>query len=408
MMDHKKLFYIFSTLSELGEEVVSARNFQLTMRRSLLMILGTLTIARGAIFARRESQPLLDLLSAKGLRKEDPLELVLPPESETFFNQSPDIFSFRSPKKPIQALGPANPEILTRLKAVLGIPLTVKGEWIGLICLGPKLDKTAFSPMDKKTLALLGHQIANALYSQRLIEALSRQVGENRKMVENLRYIYDDTIRAFAAAIDAKDSYTRGHSNRVAAYAVAIGKEMGYGEDVLEGFYVAGLLHDVGKIIVDRDIINKKKHLSTKEFSEIMEHTKAGYQILSTIRFPWADVPLMAKSHHEKLDGGGYPDGLKGDQIYVGAKVICLADAFDAMTSNRPYRNRLSFEKTLKEIRKNVNVQFESRIVAAFFRVLKKEIEGKMHDQKILPNLDEHFNPQVIHSLLELTIAELS
>jgi HD-GYP domain-containing protein (c-di-GMP phosphodiesterase class II) len=176
----------------------------------------------------------------------------------------------------------------------------------------------------------------------------------------------------------------------------------------LEGFYVAGLLHDVGKIIVDQDIINKKKHLSSREFVKIMEHTKAGFQILSTIRFPWSDVPLMAKSHHEKLDGHGYPDGLKGDQISVGAKIICLADAFDAMTSQRPYRDRLSFERTLKEIRQNVNVQFEPRIVTAFFKVLKKEIEGKLHEQKIIPNLDEHFNPKVIHSLLELTIDELS
>jgi len=234
------------------------------------------------------------------------------------------------------------------------------------------------------------------------------KVKEILKFVDNVRFIWDDTIRAFSAAIDAKDSYTRGHSNRVAQYAVAIGKELGLKGKVLEGFYVAGLLHDVGKIIVDRDIINKKKHLTTKEFAAIMEHTKAGYQILSTIRFPWSDVPLMAKSHHEKLDGQGYPDGLKGDQISLGAKIISLADAFDAMTSQRPYRHRLSFEGTLKEIRKNVNIQFEKRIVTAFFNVLKKEIEGKLYEQKIIPNLDEHFNPQVIHSLLEMTILELS
>ena len=408
MMDYKKLFYIFSSLSELGEEVNSVQNFQVTMRRSLLMVLGTLSIARGAIWARKDGQASLDLIASKGLKKEDPGQLLLEADEETFFNRHPEIFSFRSTKKPIRNLAVSNPVLVSRLKASLGLPLSVKGEWIGLIVLGPKLDQTPLSVMEKEVLTLLGHQIANALYSQRLIEALNQQVADNRQMIENLRYIYDDTIRAFAAAIDAKDSYTRGHSNRVASYAVAIGKEMGYGEEVLEGIYVAGLLHDVGKIIVDRDIINKKKHLSSKEFTEIMEHTRAGYQILSTIRFPWAEVPLMAKSHHEKLDGRGYPDGLKGDQIYIGAKIICLADAFDAMTSNRPYRNRLTFEKTLKEIRKNVHVQFEGRIVTAFFRVLKKEIEGKLHDQKILPNLDDHFNPQVIHSLLELTINELS
>lgn len=405
-MDYKNLFYIFSTLSELGEEVTSARNFQLTIRTSLHMILGTLSIARGAIFARHENKNVLNLLAHKGL--DDPSHLTLPPESEQFLRDNPGIFSIQGRKKEVRRFFESNPEVFSQLKAVLGVPLTVKGEWIGLICLGPKLDEAPFSQMDKKVLVLLGHHIANALYSQRLIEALGLQVQKNQKMVEDLRYIYDDTIRAFAAAIDAKDSYTRGHSSRVALYTVAIGRELGCADEVLEGFYVAGLLHDVGKIIVDQNIIDKKKPLSSKEFMKIMEHTKAGYQILSTIRFPWTDVPLMAKSHHEKLDGHGYPEGLKGDQISVGAGIICLADAFDAMTSNRPYRDRLSFEKTLEEIIKNVNIQFERRIVTAFFNVLKKEIEGKLHEQKIIPNLDEHFDPRVIHSLLELTIAELS
>lgn len=407
-MDYKNLFYIFSTLSELGEEVTSARNFQLTIRTSLHMILGTLSIARGAIFSRQEAEKKLDLLAHKGLKKEDPSFLILPAATEAFLKNNLDIFPFRVRKGELRNFYESNGPVFTRLKAVLGIPLHVKGEWIGLICLGPKLDETPFTPMDKKVLTLLGHHIANALYSQRLIEALNLQVKENQKMVEDLRYIYDDTIRAFAAAIDAKDSYTRGHSNRVASYAVAIGKELGYADDVLEGFYVAGLLHDVGKIIVDQDIINKKRHLSSKEFLKIVEHTKAGYQILSTIRFPWTDVPLMAKSHHEKLDGHGYPEGLKGDQISMGAKIIGLADAFDAMTSNRPYRHRLSFEKTLGEITKNIDTQFEKQIVAAFFKVLKKEIEGKLYEQKVLPNLDEQFNPRIIHSLLEMTIAELS
>jgi putative nucleotidyltransferase with HDIG domain len=407
-MDYKKLFYIFSTLSELGEEVTSAQNFQVTIRASLFMILGALSITRGAIFAHGKTKNQLVLLAHKGLKKEDPSHLFVPSETEDFLRRQPRIFSIRGRNPEIRGFFEANSPVFSRLKTILGVPLTCKGDWIGLICLGPKLDETPFSQMEKNVLTLLGHHIANALHSQHLIETLNLQVKENLKMVEDLRYIYDDTIRAFAAAIDAKDPYTKGHSYRVALYAVAIGKELGYEDDVLEGFYVAGLLHDVGKIIVDKGIINKKKHLSSKEFGIIMEHAQAGYQILSAIRFPWSDVPLMAKSHHEKLDGHGYPEGLKGDQISDGAKIICLADAFDAMTSHRPYRHRLSIEKTLKEIRKNVNIQFEKRIVMAFLKVLKKEIEGKLHEQKIIPNLDERFNPQVIHSFLELTIAELS
>ena len=109
----------------------------------------------------------------------------------------------------------------------------------------------------------------------------------------------------------------------------------------------------------------KEKIFPPKSFRRLWS-TPRRLSDLSTIRFPWAEIPLMAKSHHEKLDGRGYPDGLKGEPT-PGAKIICLADAFDAMTSNRPYRNRLTFEKTLREIRKNVHIQFESKIVSAFF-----------------------------------------
>jgi putative nucleotidyltransferase with HDIG domain len=407
-MDYKKLFYILSTLSDLGEEVLSTRNFHLTIRTSLHMILGALSIARGGIFALEENPTGLGLLAAKGLKKDDPGHLILSTETHEFLKSRSGILSLGSRKGDLRDFYESNRPVFSRLKAVLVVLLQVKGEFIGMICLGPKLDEAPYTPMEKNILTLLGHPVANALYGQRLFEALTLKVKENQKMVEDLRFIYDDTIRAFAAAIDAKDSYTRGHSNRVAQYTVAIGKEMGLSEETLEGYYVAGLLHDVGKIIVDKDIINKKKHLTSREFAEIIEHTKAGYQILSTIRFPWDEIPLMAKSHHEKLNGQGYPDGLKGNQITQGAKIICLADAFDAMTTHRPYRRRLSFEKTLKEILKNINIQFEKKIVTAFFNVLKKEIEGKLFEQRIIPNLDEHFNPQVIHSLLEVTIAELS
>jgi putative nucleotidyltransferase with HDIG domain len=407
-METAKLLFVFSTLSELGQEITSAGNFKRTVRASLHMMLGTLSVVRGGIFSSRNGNLDYVLLASRGIRKGDPSILKVPKETARHFRNHPEVFTFKSRTGAVRALLEANPLLSTRLQAVLGVPLQVKGEPVGLICLGPKLEPAPFTAEEKKILSVLAHQIAIALHHQRLVEDLKEKVRENRKMLENLRYIYDDTIRAFAAAIDAKDPYTRGHSARVAQYTVAIGKELGLPDEELEGYYVAGLLHDVGKIIVDKEIINKKRSLTHKEFAEIMKHTTAGYQILSSIRFPWSDVPLIAKWHHEKLNGQGYPDGLKGEEIHLGAKIICLADAFDAMTSHRPYRRRLGFEKTLKEIKKNVGIQFEKEIVTAFFRVLKKEIEGKLEEQRIIPNLDKHFDPRVIHSLLELTIAELS
>ena len=123
-------------------------------------------------------------------------------------------------------------------------------------------------------------------------------------------------------------------------------------------------------------IINKKRSLTTREFKEIMEHTRAGYQILSSIRFPWSEIPLMAKSHHEKLDGQGYPDGLKGDQISLGAKIICLADAFDAMTSSRPYRKGLGLEAARAEISRCAGTQFDPHVVDALAAIGQAGLEA--------------------------------
>jgi len=254
----------------------------------------------------------------------------------------------------------------------------------------------------------VANQIAITINNHSLFVNLSEQLGKNRQLYEEMRRIYHDTIQAFAAAIDAKDVYTKNHSQRVARYAVAIARELGWNELDVEGIYIAGFLHDVGKIVISSEVLNKKDSLTEKELEELRQHPVLSSHIISKIKFPWRDVVRNIRHHHERMDGTGYPAALAGEDISEGAKVLTLADSFDAMTTDRPYRGKKDLKEALEELKNCLGTQFDSRIVAAFCRVLEKEIKGKLPEPNILPHLDEDFDPSIITALLEALIEELS
>jgi HD-GYP domain-containing protein (c-di-GMP phosphodiesterase class II) len=224
-----------------------------------------------------------------------------------------------------------------------------------------------------------------------------------------MRERYRETVRAFAAAIDIKDKYTQGHSERVGRYSEIIASEMGWSEEEVEGIQIAGYLHDIGKLIVDRDIINAPYNIDAKNSSELNRHPAAGYEILAPIKHPYADIPLTAKHHHERLDGRGYPDGLTDEQIPLGAKIVSLADSFDAMTTDRPYRRRRSFEDVVRDLRENSGKQFDGKIVVAFARAILKEVRGETKERRILKILGKgYLEGDHVPTLLEDLIADLS
>jgi HD-GYP domain-containing protein (c-di-GMP phosphodiesterase class II) len=237
---------------------------------------------------------------------------------------------------------------------------------------------------------------------------VARRAEENRRLYEELRAIYSDTVRAFAAAIDIKDKYTQGHSERVGRYSEIIARELGWSEAEVEGIQIAGYLHDVGKLVVDRDIINAPYRIDAKQSSELSRHPSAGYEILAPIHHPYADIPLMAKYHHERLDGRGYPEGLVDEQIPLGAKIVSLADAFDAMTTDRPYRRRRSFEDVVHDLRENSGTQFDGSVVAAFANAILKEVTGEEKDRRIIKMLGKgYLDGEEVPTLLRDLIADL-
>jgi len=185
------------------------------------------------------------------------------------------------------------------------------------------------------------------------------------KSYMDVRQIYLDTLEALASALDAKDKYTRGHSERVAKYAVQIARELKLPEDQVETIEHVALLHDIGKIGVSAELLNRKGQLSASEFDLIKLHPVIGANILKEIH-DLGSATEYVRYHHEKYDGSGYPDGLKGDNIPLGARIITLADSFDAMTSDRSYRKKMNWEEALEEVKRSAGTHFDPQIVKAF------------------------------------------
>jgi putative nucleotidyltransferase with HDIG domain len=202
----------------------------------------------------------------------------------------------------------------------------------------------------------------------------TRQLDQKNK---ELRTAYIQTIRALAEAIDAKDAYTRGHSERVAVYASRIAREMNLDKMLIERIYFAGLLHDVGKIGIPDAIITKPDRLNAEEYEEIKKHPEIGAKILEPVEFLDAIVPCV-RHHHEWYDGSdrGYPDQLIADAIPLPSRVILVADTVEAMTSDRPYRNALPIDVVIEELHKYSGSQFDPVVVSAFLRLLEEEGEA--------------------------------
>lgn len=190
-----------------------------------------------------------------------------------------------------------------------------------------------------------------------------------------------ETFEAIAKAVDANDPYTAGHSKRVAIYSKMLASKLGLPPNEVDEIYYAGLIHDVGKLGVDNNIINKPGKLTDEEYNEVKRHPSVGYDILKGISIK-GDFAYGAKCHHERPDGKGYPNGLKGDSIPFMAKVIAVADAYDAMTSKRSYRDVLPQDVVRDQIEKGMGTQFESKIAFAMLQMIDEDVNYDMK-QKI-------------------------
>jgi HD-GYP domain-containing protein (c-di-GMP phosphodiesterase class II) len=208
---------------------------------------------------------------------------------------------------------------------------------------------------------------------QRLFESLARQVGiaiENARLYEQVKQTFFSTAATLAEAIEKRDPYTGGHVRRVVEISLAVGEELGLSSEEKETLHLAAILHDVGKIGIRDVILLKQGPLTPEEFDHIREHPQLGAEILAPIKQLEAVIPAV-RYHQERCDGQGYPEGLKGDEIPLASRIIAVADTFDAMTTDRPYRPRMSDEAAIEEIGRCTGSQFDPKVVEAFMRACK-------------------------------------
>ncbi|MEN3331744.1 MAG: hypothetical protein V7641_1109 [Blastocatellia bacterium] len=401
----RKMLHNLSALAELGNEISSTHDFDEVVRASLYMLLGTLAIPRGAIARYSQEPRRLKVIAAKGLGKAVGEKIAVAHEDVEQLTRHAEPLDLQAAQNGLSGFVNRNSDVFKRLRAHTTVPMVARGELMGMILLSEKFTREDYSEDDIDIINTIARHIAIAFYNHRLMVSLRRKAEENQRLYREMHETYRDTVKAFGAAIDLKDAYTSGHSERVARYSEALARELGVTGRQLDYITVGGYLHDIGKITVDRSIINNPRPLTDREFKELNKHAVTGYEILSHIRHPWDEIAFMAKCHHEKVDGTGYPQGLVGEAFPLGARIVTLADSFDAMMTDRPYRARLPLASALADMSRHTGTQFCPSVVVAFCRLLLQEINGATRERVFLPVIGIKFDrPAIVATLSEIIL----
>ena len=243
-------------------------------------------------------------------------------------------------------------------KSFISVPLKIKSKVIGVLNINSPKNKKQFTDRDLKLITILADQAAMRL--------------DNIELFNNLQSFYFEMVQTLARAIDAKDAYTYDHADRARKYAKAIAIKMNLPYTIVRNIEYAALMHDIGKIGIADNILLKKEKLNDSEIKILRTHPTIGHKILAPVKF-LAPVAPMVLYHQEWYDGSGYPEGLAKEEIPLGARIVAVIDAYDAMTSNRPYRKALPIEMAVKELKQGANKQFDPKIVDIFIDILKEE-----------------------------------
>jgi putative nucleotidyltransferase with HDIG domain len=250
------------------------------------------------------------------------------------------------------------PEIIPFQKEVLLYPLkTARSQTTGLIVISKKYEESSFTKGDIQLLGIVASQSSVSVHNAFLVEGLERN--------------YVNTLMSLNAILEAKHPYTRGHTQRVTRYSTTVARELGLPSDEVKVMRDGAMLHDIGKIGISDAILNKPDSLDDTEFDIIKRHPIIGETIIKPIRFLERALPII-RHHHERMDGRGWPDGLAGVQIPLLVRICTLTDAYDAMTSRRPYRATMNDEEIRRELIRHCGTQFDEELVEVFLRLLDR------------------------------------
>jgi HD-GYP domain-containing protein (c-di-GMP phosphodiesterase class II) len=327
-----------------GLSDITKNNMEIFLKLILDTTIGAIDARRGAIVMVNEENSSLFVQCSQGYSNESAQRVT------------------RSNSEEALVIKNKTPIIIQRLDLngdpFICVPLKYMDKAIGALTFSGRVGDDDFSQEDIYLLTNIASQTAIAIINERLhLDA---------------ELTYKQTVAALALAVEARDSYSRGHSDRVSKYSVLLAKHLGLDEKTIATIADAAELHDVGKIGIEDDILRKPEKLNNEEISVMRKHPVIGESIVKPIR-SLTNLCDLIRHHHEFLDGSGYPDGLRGDEVAIGARILAIADAYDAMTTDRSYRKARSKEDALAELRKFSNIHYDKNLVEAFVEALLKE-----------------------------------
>ena len=380
----RRLLRTVEALSELGPALTGERDFSETARQMLTAVMEAAGAGEGALFLFNEKPTMLTSVAAQGFAMlPEPAFIPLLPKHTHALTaaRGPILLNASTYSVFLSSNGNVAPELF---KCVA--PLKAAGKLAGAVALGRRPGDAPYEAAELDAMELLCSYIGLAVQNHSLTQTLAQRVTENLRLMASLHGFYDTALEAFATAIDVKHVNIHGHSLRVGRYAAAIGEAMGVDAGEVAALRSAGYLHDIGKVAVDRRLFGKAGALNPEEFREMADHTVVGYQIVSSVQFPWPKIHESVRWHHERSDGSGYPDALVGDELPMPVRIMALADTFDAMTSTRPYRGSLSLGSALSDLVRLTPQKYDPNVVQAFLIQVRREAVGSNR----VPLLAEH------------------
>lgn len=255
------------------------------------------------------------------------------------------------------------------IASAISLPLRFNGQASGVLSIYAG-ELNAFDHEEMRLLTEMTGDLAFGIQGLRIREQRDRAMDENQRSLERLGVVLEGTIQAVALTVEKRDPYTAGHQRRVAELAMAIGRELGLSGERIEGLRLGATIHDIGKISVPAEILSRPGRLSSSEMEIIRTHTRVGFEIVQGIEFPWP-IAQMILQHHERMDGSGYPQGLKGEQIILEARILGVADVIEAMSSHRPYRAGLGIDAALAQVKQEAGTKLDAAVVAACERLFR-------------------------------------
>lgn len=345
---------LHSVLAKIGDGIASMDNIDSFLHLILETVTEALQCKAGVLMLLNEKKDELKIQAVHGTQIDGNRQVIKLNSDKEFFDTA-----VYAKKATIIEREPRGLLMNILGSPILTSPLVLHDKILGVLCVSSRISKEPFNEEEKNLIYNLTLQTAVAI--------------ENSRLNEDAEKTYFETISALALAVEAKDMYSRGHLDRVSKFVIMIAKELNLSQEDMKILRDGARLHDIGKIGITDNVLMKNGPLTTQEMGMMKKHCEIGEGIIKPIR-SLRSLCDIVRHHHEKLDGSGYPDGLKGDQIHLLARVLTVADIFDALTSNRPYRQAFSKERAREELR-NMKDQLDQKVVEAFIKASQREPE---------------------------------